>query len=588
MTSYYSTNNPYILRIVACLAIVGVLNQLRGSIQALESSHNSASEDQLIGAVSRDHGDGLQRLKRLVLPVTTDGMEKAATRTSFDETNADIRVVVDRKETTGETALRAPMLSQPKQNHQQNHEQQQQQSTHQQKKKPLNILILYPDDWRHDDIGGVAPVVKTPFLNQLARDGIRFTHNMVTTSICWVSRATLFTGQYLSRHKSYRLKTPEFYKTWHNTSWPALLQQSNYYTAHIGKWQYYDFDKQRQAELFNYTSIFEGKHQYPSKGGAFISAAEKMSMEVKTFLQQKRPTDQPFALTAAFFPPKAIGNSKAPGGQWFPLNKTVMKYYGPNVTIPHPYDETDSYKRLPWFFHRVERGGRSRWEERFQGEEKYQAAMKNYYSLITEVDEACKDIVDELERQGIANETLIIFTTDNGLFHAEHGLAGKWYPYQESIRVPLIIRDPRMPLQKHNTLDGSLTLNIDLHPTILGAAGITPPSSTQGMDMATLYMPQTNNDESVPVASEATDGDKSWRDEFFYEFPLDQTKNMPMSSAVVRKDLKFIYWPQFKYEQLFNLTEDPLELNDVWNQPQYASVLKQLQMRHEKWKEAVK
>ena len=131
------------------------------------------------------------------------------------------------------------------------------------KKKPLNILILYPDDWRHDSIGGVAPVVQTPFLNQLAREGIRFTYNMVTTSICLISRATLFTGQYASRHRSYRLRTPVFYDQWNKTSWPALLQQHPthpYYTGHVGKWQYANPNRIVQTQLFNYTNIFEGQH----------------------------------------------------------------------------------------------------------------------------------------------------------------------------------------------------------------------------------------------------------------------------------------------------------------------------------------
>jgi len=175
------------------------------------------------------------------------------------------------------------------------------------KKKPLNVLILYPDDWRHDTLGGVAPVVRTPFLNRLAQDGIRFTHNMVTTSICWVSRATFFTGQYASRHHSYRLKTPKFYKTWYNTSWPALLQQhANYFTAHIGKWQYANPNRTVES-LFDYTNIFEGRHSYPNHrdrngqgGPTTISAAAKTYQEVKRFLE-KRPKDRPFAMTAAFY-----------------------------------------------------------------------------------------------------------------------------------------------------------------------------------------------------------------------------------------------------------------------------------------------
>ena len=158
------------------------------------------------------------------------------------------------------------------------------------------------------------------------------------------------------------------------------------------------------------------------------------------------------------------------------------------------------------------------------------------------------------------------------MFHAEHGLAGKWYPYQESIRVPLIIRDPRMPPEARNTLNDALTLNIDLAPTILGAAGIEAPLEIQGRDMADLYL--THNNQNQGAAT------KPWRNEFFYEFPLNNGKSMPMSSAVVRHDIKYIYWPQYNYEELFNLTEDPLEQNNVFSDASYATILEELRERH--------
>ena len=138
-------------------------------------------------------------------------------------------------------------------------------------------------------------------------------------------------------------------------------------------------------------------------------------------------------------------------------------------------------------------------------------AMKNIYALITQVDQACKEIVDELKKQDLFNNTMIIFTTDNGMFHGAHGLAGKWYPYQESIRVPLIIYDPRMPADKVGMVDESFTLNVDLAETILGAAGLKPHERMQGRDMSDLYLPNIKNGKTALER-------KPWRDEFFYEF----------------------------------------------------------------------
>ena len=165
-------------------------------------------------------------------------------------------------------------------------------------KKPLNVIVLYPDDWRHDDIGGVSPVLRTPFLNQLAQQGIRFTYNAVTTSICWISRATLFTGQYASRHKSLRIRQPVFYNDWDKNSFPALLQKhAGYFVGHVGKWQYQNKEG-IVGKLFNWTSLFEGYHWY--KG---IPAANYTRDETIRFLRE-RPKDQPFAVTVAFYPPK--------------------------------------------------------------------------------------------------------------------------------------------------------------------------------------------------------------------------------------------------------------------------------------------
>lgn len=93
----------------------------------------------------------------------------------------------------------------------------------------------HTDDWRHDSLGSVKPHIRTPFLDQLGKWGIRFSHNCVTTSVCWMSRATLFTGQYTSEHKSYKLKCPQFTKpeAWNN-SWPALLQRvGGYFVGHV-------------------------------------------------------------------------------------------------------------------------------------------------------------------------------------------------------------------------------------------------------------------------------------------------------------------------------------------------------------------
>ena len=428
------------------------------------------------------------------------------------------------------------------------------------KKKPLNIVILYPDDMRHDSLSVAGnPVVKTPFLDQLAAEGIRFTYNCVTTSICWVSRATWFTGQYMSRHDSPKVRNPNFYQRW-NASYPAILQKAGYYTGHVGKWQYADYDFVKAH--YNFTSLVEGYHWGRVKGKR--THITDINKDAGIQFLQERPKDAPFMLGVAFYAPKAVGEGSQ---QYNPKNETFERYV--NATIPIP---PNTFDKLPEFLKSEKLDARKRYFQRFGTPELYQRMMKEYFAMIEDVDSACKAIYDELDKQGILNETMIIFTTDNGYFHGEHGFAGKWFPYAESIRVPLIIRDPRIPHDKINTTDDSFTLNIDLAETILGAANLAPDPRMQGRDIADLYLRNATN----------------WRTQFFYEHPSLAIRVLPSSTALVRKDMKYMRFDQYRQELLFNLTADPLEADNLINETSYANVLEEMRKTHNELQKAAK
>jgi len=240
-----------------------------------------------------------------------------------------------------------------------------------------------------------------------------------------------------------------------------------------------------------------------------------------------------------------------------------------------PKTATDAhFKRLPPFVANEQNEGRVRWHWRFDTPEKFQTMMKNYYRLATEVDTTCGRVLAELKKQGALDHTLIIFTGDNGYFHAEHGLADKWYPYEESIRTPLIVRDPRLPAAKRGTTDDNFTLNVDLAPTILAAAQLPAPARMQGRDLAPLYLA------AKPPA---------WRTEFFYEHAtIKNIKFIPSSEALVRKDVKYVYWPDYQHEELFDLRTDPLEENNLINDPARATQLASLRTRFAELKAAAK
>ena len=421
---------------------------------------------------------------------------------------------------------------------------------------PLNIVILYADDWRHDTLGCAGnPVVQTPNLDALAAGGVRFTHNSVTTAICGVSRATMLTGQWMSRHGN---RAFDMFRTPWSETFPAQLRAHGYWVGHVGKWHNGRFPA---AEYDSPASaLANGTHWIKEPDGSMIHVTRKNERDAVDFLRA-RPAGRPFCLTVAFFATHAEDGSKQ---QYLPQPESMALYR--DAVVPVPPTATDAALRaLPPFLASDRSESRRRWRLRFDTPERYQESMRNYYRLATEVDAACGRVLGELARQGVLDRTLVVFTTDNGYFHGEHGLADKWYPYEESIRVPLIVRDPRMPASRRGTTDGARTLNVDLAPTILAAANIAPPAGMQGRDLAPLYLENT-----APA----------WRDEFLYEHPMLTSREfIPASEALVTRDWKYILWPDWGVEQLFDLAHDPREERDLARDPAQADRLPAMRAR---------
>ena len=193
--------------------------------------------------------------------------------------------------------------------------------------------------------------------------------------------------------------------------------------------------------------------------------------------------------------------------------------------------------------------------------------MKNYYRVCTEVDTACGRILRELESQGLLDSTVVVFMGDNGYYHGDRGLADKWYPHEESIRVPLIIHDPRLPAAARGATRDERVLNVDIAPALLAAAGLSAPASMQGRDFASLYLA-----DGRPAPA--------WRSDFLYEHAtIGGKERIPSSHAVVGKDFKYIHWPEYDYEELFDLVRDPLEQKNLAKDPRQAERMESLRAR---------
>jgi len=423
-----------------------------------------------------------------------------------------------------------------------------------------NIVVLVADDVRWDALGAAGnPTVLTPRLDELARDGVRFTHAYVTTSICWVSRASMLTGQYMSRHGLTTAAQPLSAAAFAET-YPAVLRRTGYWTGFVGKWHNAEI---RQAD-FDFARAYFGRHWIDDPEVGRIHVTEKNARDALTFLRT-RPHDRPFMLNVAFFAAHAEDAAKE---QYLPQPWSAAAYDG--VRIPPPILASPDYlAALPPFIRDEANEGRVRYHWRFDTLDSYQRYMTNYFRLITELDDAVGRLVDELKAQGVYENTVILFIGDNGYFQADRGLADKWYAYEESIRVPLIIRDPR--LRVGGITRDETALNIDLAPTVLGAAGVPAPAAMQGKDLAPLYAA------SQPVA---------WRDEFFYEHPTVTSRNrIPASVAVVRRDAKYVLYPEWNYDQLFDLNQDPTELHNVVSDTAHQDMLRDLRAKLDAWRQ---
>lgn len=213
------------------------------------------------------------------------------------------------------------------------------------------------------------------------------------------------------------------------------------------------------------------------------------------------------------------------------------------MTIP-PVTKSDPevHAALPAFL-RDDYEGRIRWERRFGTEELYQESVKRYYRLISGVDAQVGRIMEALRERGWDDNTIVIYTGDNGFFLGEWGWAGKWLMHEESIRTPLIIRDPRRP-ETHGSRLSQQALNIDIAPTIVEMAGIEPPVAMQGRSL-------------VPLVEGRS---PEWRTEWFYEH-LFEHKTIPKTEGVRGERWKYTRYIETDsiFEELYDLEGDPRE-----------------------------
>lgn len=413
-----------------------------------------------------------------------------------------------------------------------------------------NILFMFTDDQPQSCLGCLGNEhIQTPNLDRLAADGVLFTEAFVTTAICCSNRASILTGQHMRRHGIRDFRT-SFTDAAFAECYPSLLKKAGYRTGYLGKFAVGRASPQVRAafdlwygfpQRIDFRQQVDGEDRY---------LTDVMTEKAVQFLRTTS-SDQPFCLTVAF---------KEPHGPWNYFDPQVPDVYE-KAEIPPPatFSQQD-YDAQPQFLHDSLNGDNSqRWlNDRAQ----YNQYLRNFYRLITRADQAVGQILAELRRLDLHDNTVVIFSSDHGSLLGAHGLSGKWIMYEDSIRVPLIVYDPRHPPRNKMERCEEMALSIDLAPTILDLAGVEIPATMQGKSLVPL------------VWGEA----KPWRSSWYYEHVYNT--NPPRSPIVqtegVRtKQWKYVRYPDVDppYEQLFDLQADPPERVNLASLPVHSDRL---------------
>ena len=351
-----------------------------------------------------------------------------------------------------------------------------------------NIIFILTDDHRTSAMGYAGnTIIQTPEMDRLASEGACFRNAFASTPICSASRASILSGLQERTHK-YTFQTGPIREEYMKTSYPKVLREAGYYTGFYGK---FGVKYEHPERLFDVHEDYDRNDLYNDRRGYFYKTLGKDTVHLTRYTGEKAiqfiknaPEDKPFCLSISFSAPHA--HDGAPD-QYFWDEGTANLYK--DIVIPDPDLKEDKYfNALP---EGVRKGfNRTRWGLRFDTPEKYQKMVKGYYRMISGVDLEIAKIRQELKAKGIDKNTVIILMGDNGYFLGERQIADKWLMYDLSVRVPLIIYDPRV--QKHLDVE-AMALNLDVSATIADLAGLAQPKSWHGKSLVPIVSGNSNN-----------------------------------------------------------------------------------------------
>jgi len=465
------------------------------------------------------------------------------------------------------------------------------------RKKQPNILFIMSDDHAATAIssygGLLKDVAKTINIDRLAREGMRVDNCFCTNSICTPSRACILTGKYSHLNGVYTLGD-DFNREQQNVA--KLLQQAGYETAIVGKWHLHT-----EPSGFDYYNVLPGQGRYHnpllkemgkpwqdhSKGGVeYQGYVTDVITDISLKWLDERKSDKPFFLMC---------HHKAPHGLWEYPKRYEHLYDG--VKIPEPEslwdDRSDrsigsryygsslsTWNKIRNLVSRMENDQwpTGRFETKGMSEKEktkaaYQKYLKDYLRCVAAIDENVGRVLNYLDENGLRENTIVIYTSDQGIFLGERDIIDKRWMYEESLRMPFIIRYPKEI--KSGKINDDIIINADFAPTFLDYAGAKIPDDMQGKSFRKNLKGRTPKD---------------WRQSMYYRYWMHRAHHdVPAHYGVRTKKYKLIFFyglpldangarnaPTPSGWELYDLKKDPQELQNVYGDPKYARIVEEL------------
>ena len=428
---------------------------------------------------------------------------------------------------------------------------------------PPNIIFILVDDQRYDELGFVNAILDTPNLDALAERGVFFENAVVTTSLCSPSRATILTGQYMHNHGVVDNNTPLRPGA---TTFPELLQAAGYRTALVGKWHMGGLSDEPRPGFDHWVS-FAGQGTYlPTDQFGNISM---LNINGERVPQRGYITDEltDYAIewleTARGADPWFLYLShKAVHSNFTPAERHRDQYANVRLELPASAELDKNNPGRPLWVHNQRNSFHGIEFPYHAPDTDLLAIQRNYHGTISAVDDSVGRILDWLDGNGEADDTVVIHTSDNGFYFGEHGLIDKRSAYEESIRVPMILSAPgRFP---RDTTVSAQVANLDIAPTILDLAGAGIPEQFEGRSFKGL--------------AEGSTDPSDWREallyEYFWEFNFPHT---PTTFAIRTNDFKLIqYHGIWDTDELYDMRSDPQEMNNLIEDRDYLGTVVEL------------